>query len=58
MLYDKIMLLNCGQFYYEASATGTGQFGVKTVKLWISEVLIVGLKETKCIIFYLSFITK
>jgi hypothetical protein len=37
MLHDKIMLPNCGQFYYEASATGMGQFGVETEELWISE---------------------
>ena len=58
MLYDKLMLLKCIQFYYEASATGTGEFGVKTVKLWISKVLSAGLKGTKCIIFNLSFIVK
>jgi hypothetical protein len=41
--------------YYEANATGTGQIRIKTKKLWISKVLSVGLKETKCIIFKSKF---
>ena len=38
MLYDKIILLKCGKFYYEASATGTGQFRVKMGKIWLLQV--------------------
>jgi hypothetical protein len=52
------MLLLCSIYVYEANTTGTGQIGIKTKELWISEVLSVGLEETKCIIFNLSFITK
>jgi hypothetical protein len=52
------MLLLCSKYLYEANATWTDQIGIKTKKLWISEVLSVGLKETKCIIFNLSFMTK
>jgi hypothetical protein len=36
-----MLLLHC-KYLYEANATGTCQFGVKTEKLWISEVLSVG----------------
>jgi hypothetical protein len=52
------MLLVCSKYLYEANATGTNQFGIKMEELWISEVLSVGLKETKCIIFNLSFMAK
>jgi hypothetical protein len=34
------------------------QIGIRTKKLWISGVLSVGLKETKCIISNLRFMTK
>jgi hypothetical protein len=54
----QLMLLLRSKYLCEANATGTGQNGIKTKKLWISEVLSVGLKETKCIILNLSFITK
>jgi hypothetical protein len=44
------MLLLRSKYLYEANTTGTSQFGNKTEELWISEVLSVGLNETKCII--------
>jgi hypothetical protein len=31
------MLLLCSKYLYEANATGTSQFGIKTEELWISE---------------------
>jgi hypothetical protein len=52
------MLLLRSKYLYEANATKMSQFEIKTEELWISEVLSVGIKETKCIIFNLSFITK
>jgi hypothetical protein len=52
------MLLLCRQYFYEANTTGTGQIGIKTKKLWISEVLSVELEETKCIIFKSKFHNK
>jgi hypothetical protein len=45
------MLLMCSKYLYEANATGTSQLGIKMEELWISEVLSVGLKEIKCIIY-------
>jgi hypothetical protein len=52
------MLLLRSKYLYEANATETSPFEIKTEQLWIYEVLSVGIKETKCIIFNLSFITK
>jgi hypothetical protein len=52
------MLLLRSKYSYKTNTTRTNQIGVKTEKLWISKVLSIGLKETKCIIFNLSFITK
>jgi hypothetical protein len=39
------MLLLRSKYLYEANTTGMGQIGIKTKKLWIFEVLSVGLKE-------------
>jgi hypothetical protein len=36
------MLLLRSKYLYEANATGTDQFRIKTEELWISEVLSVG----------------
>jgi hypothetical protein len=37
MSHDKLRLPKCRQFYDEANATRTSQFGVKMGTLWISE---------------------
>jgi hypothetical protein len=58
MRYGILMLLLDKKYSYEANATWTDQIGIKTKKLWIFEVLSVGLKGTKCIIFNPNFITK
>jgi hypothetical protein len=58
MRHDTKMLLLHSKYLYEANTTGMGQIGIKTKELWISEVLSVGLEETKRIIFNLSFISK
>jgi hypothetical protein len=39
MLHNHIRLLNGKQYEYEFNATGMGQFGIKSIKLWIYEVL-------------------
>jgi hypothetical protein len=36
------MLLLHSKYSYEANATGTGQIGIKTNKLWINKVLSAG----------------
>jgi hypothetical protein len=33
------MLLLCSKYLYEANAAEMGQIGIKTKKLWISEVI-------------------
>jgi hypothetical protein len=45
------MLLLYSKYSYEANVTWMDQIGIKTNKLWISEVLSAGLKGTKCINF-------
>jgi hypothetical protein len=47
------MFLLRRKFYYKANATGMGQIGFKTKKLWISEVLSIGFRKTKCLMFNL-----
>jgi hypothetical protein len=55
MLFARIMLLTCRQFYYESSATGTGQFRVIIEKLL--NFLTIGIYfSTKISIFRLIFI--
>jgi hypothetical protein len=51
------MLLLYSKCLYEANVTWTDQIGIRTKKLWIFGVLSVGLKETKCIIYNLCFMT-
>jgi hypothetical protein len=50
------MLLLQSKYSYEANMTWTDQIGIRTKKLWISEILSVGLKGAKCIIFNSNFI--